>query len=334
MNSSPTSATIEISVVVPFYNEEKHVLELSQRLLDTLNEMQREFELIFVDDGSGDATWERMIQARDLDSRIKLLKFTGNFGQTPALAAGIHHACGEIIIPMDGDLQHKPEDIPRFVAKLEEGYDIVSGWRQKRMDNALTRKLPSRIANWLMCKMSGVKIHDFGTTFKAYRADIIKDLVLYGDFHRFIPALATARGARITEEPIENILRPGGGSNYNITRTFTVFFDLFRISFLLHFIAQPLKLFGSIGALFGLGGAGIAFWLVCMKYLAGAPLTEYRFPLFIASLFAIVVGIQFFTFGLLAEMNTRIYHEMRPRSIYSVREKIGEFHSTNRAAQS
>jgi glycosyltransferase involved in cell wall biosynthesis len=241
-----------------------------------------------------------------------------NFGQTSALAAGFDNAHGEYIIAMDGDLQHDPEDIPRFVEKIHEGYDVVSGWRKQRIDNFVMRRFPSRIANWLMAKLSGVDIHDFGTTFKAYRADIIKQIPLYGELHRFIPALASWLGASIIEIPIKNVNREHGNSHYGISRTFRVFFDLITIRFLLRYLGRPLHFFGTVGVL-GMGaGSLIAFVLMAMKIFAGIHVMDDHGPLLVSAAVLIVAGVQLLALGLLGEMQVRHYHEPTRRAPYAV----------------
>ena len=226
---------IKYSIVVPLYNEAANVTALYVRLTQVMEGLDEPYEIVFVDDGSTDHTLKTLYEIYESDSRVKIIALRRNFGQTPALKAGFDAARGDIIISMDGDLQHDPEEIPAFVAKIEEGYDIVSGWRAQRRDGWLTRRLPSRIANWMMAKLSGVALHDFGTTFKAYRRETIQSIQLYGELHRFIPALAAWSGARITEIPINNPPRQNGKSNYGISRTLHVFLDLLSIKFLLDF---------------------------------------------------------------------------------------------------
>jgi len=226
---------IKYSVVVPFHNEETNVTTLYDRLKYVMEQVGEAFELVFVDDGSRDRTYRLLEEIAAVDSRVLVVKLRRNFGQTSALAAGFDHASGEFILAMDGDLQHDPSDIPAFLEKLDEGYDLVSGWRRNRVDNFVLRRIPSRCANWLMAKLSGVNIHDFGTTFKAYRREVIENIPLYGEMHRFIPALASWHGATICEIPIRNINRESGKSHYGIGRTFRVFFDLLTIRFLLRY---------------------------------------------------------------------------------------------------
>src|SRR5277367_3676609 len=255
------------SIVVPFHNEEENVTALYDRLKAVMEQIGDSFELILVDDGSSDRTYKLLEEIAAVDSRVLVVKLRRNFGQTSALAAGFDHASGEFILAMDGDLQHDPNDIPAFLEKLEEGYDVVSGWRKDRIDNLVLRRIPSRCANWLMARLSGVDIHDFGTTFKAYRRQVIQSVPLYGEMHRFIPALASCYGASICEIPIRNINRERGKSHYGIGRTFRVFFDLLTIRFLLKYMSRPLHFFGSFGALGILAGSIISVILLGLKIL-------------------------------------------------------------------
>ncbi len=234
------------SIVVPLHNEQENVTDLYDRLKAVMESHGETFEIVLVDDGSNDHTFAMLREIAAVDSRVTVVKLRRNFGQTAGLAAGFDHARGEYIIAMDGDLQHDPNDIPLFLEKIAAGYDIVSGWRKVRVDNFWMRRIPSRIANWMMAKISGVDIHDFGTTFKAYRRDILEQVPLYGELHRFIPALASWHGATICEVPIRNVNRERGVSHYGITRTFRVFFDLLTIRFLLRYLSRPLHFFGSI----------------------------------------------------------------------------------------
>jgi glycosyltransferase involved in cell wall biosynthesis len=221
-----------LSIVIPIHNEEPAILPLYDRLTTVLEAMNKPYEILFVDDASTDRSFELLANLVETDGRLKVIRLRRNFGQTAALSAGFDEAQGDVVISMDGDLQHDPEDIPALLEKVEEGYDIASGWRKNRLDNAITRKIPSRIANWLMAKASGVNLRDFGTTFKAYRTEILKDVNLYGELHRFIPALASFYGARVAEVPIRNSPRVSGGSHYGLGRTFRVLFDIITIKFL------------------------------------------------------------------------------------------------------
>jgi glycosyltransferase involved in cell wall biosynthesis len=307
-----------LSVVIPLLNEVGTIDELHRRLGAVLRLIGVSSEIIYVDDGSSDGTREALTTIADRDARVRVVQLTRNYGQTAALAAGFDAAAGDIIVAMDGDLQHEPEEIPRLLAKLHEGYDIVSGWREQRVDNLWTRRLPSKMANWLMAKLSGVSLHDFGTTFKAYRAPVIKRIQLYGDLHRFIPALASWGGARIAEVPIANIPRPQNQSHYGLSRTWRVAADLITVRFLLRYVTRPLHFFGPIG--FGSVTAGLAGsgWVFATKLVTGAPVFVEHGPLLLLSAVLIQTGAVLIGLGLLAELLTRIYMDGRHRRIYTV----------------
>jgi glycosyltransferase involved in cell wall biosynthesis len=306
------------SIVVPFHNEEENVPRLYDKLTTVMESVGDTFELVFVDDGSSDGTFRILQDILAVDSRVTIVKLRRNFGQTSALAAGFDNAQGEYIIAMDGDLQHDPEDIPLFIEKIDEGYDVVSGWRKQRIDNFVMRRIPSRIANWLMAKLSGVDIHDFGTTYKAYRADIIKQIPLYGELHRFIPALASWLGASIIEIPIKNINRERGVSHYGISRTFRVFFDLITIRFLLRYLSRPLHFFGTVGVMSMGAGSMIAMALMVMKILWNTHVMDEHGPLLVSAAVLIVAGVQLLALGLLGEMQVRHYHEPGRRAPYAI----------------
>jgi len=280
------------------------------------------FELVFVDDGSSDRTFALLREIAAIDSRVVVVRLGRNFGQTSALAAGFDHAQGEYVIAMDGDLQHDPADIPLFLAKLREGYDIVSGWRKRRIDNFWFRRLPSRCANWLMAKVSGVDIHDFGTTFKAYRRDLLQSVPLYGEMHRFIPALASWHGASICEIPIQNVNRERGASHYGLGRTIRVFFDLITIRFLLRYLSRPLHFFGSVGVLSGFAGAVIALVLLALKLLRHVSIMDQHGPLLIFAAVLILAGVQLLALGLLGEMQVRHYYQPAQHAPYSVAQVV------------
>ena len=296
------------SIVVPFHNEEENVTVLYARLKQVMEQVGDSYELVLVDDGSNDRTYKLMGEIAAVDSRVLLIKLRRNFGQTSALAAGFDHASGEFILAMDGDLQHDPSEIPDFLEKLEEGYDVVSGWRKERVDNLVMRRIPSRCANWLMAKLSGVDIHDFGTTYKAYRREVIQNIPLYGEMHRFIPALASWYGASICEIPIKNIPRERGKSHYGIGRTFRVFFDLLTIRFLLKYMGRPLHFFGGFGALGILAGCVISAAMLVLKLLhPHQSVMDQHGPLFVVGGVLIVSGIQLLAIGLLGELQVRHY---------------------------
>src|SRR5271166_6403498 len=280
------------SIVVPFHNEEENVTALYARLKQVMEQVGDSFELVLVDDGSSDRSYKLLEEIAAVDSRVLVVKLRRNFGQTSALAAGFDNASGEFILAMDGDLQHDPNEIPSFLEKLEEGYDVVSGWREKRIDNFVMRRIPSRIANWLMAKLSGVDIHDFGTTFKAYRREVIQNIPLYGEMHRFIPALASWYGASICEIPIKNVNRERGRSHYGIGRTFRVFFDLLTIRFLLKYMSRPLHFFGGFGVLAMLGGGAISFLLLLLKVFTHQHVMDQHGPLFVIAGVLILASIQ------------------------------------------
>jgi len=310
-----------LSIVIPIHNEEPAILPLYDRLTSVLEGIGRSYEIIFIDDASTDRSFDLLANLVETDGRLKVIRLRRNFGQTAALAAGFDEASGNVIISLDGDLQHEPEDIPALLEKIDQGYDLASGWRKNRIDNAVTRKIPSRIANWLMKKASGVELHDFGTTFKAYRAEILKDVNLYGELHRFIPALASFYGARIIEVPIKNVPRGAGQSHYGLGRTFKVFFDIITIRFLLTYFSRPMHFFGKYGLL-GLGsGSAILAYLFVYKLLhMERDLVTQHGPLMMAGGLLLMAGLMLFCTGILGEVLIRTYFESQGRRIYAVRE--------------
>ena len=311
---------IKISIVVPLYNEENNITILYVRLTQVLMALEESYEIIFVDDGSKDRTPPALDEIYESDSRVRVITFRRNFGQTAALKAGFDAARGDIVISMDGDLQNNPEEIPRFLEKLDEGYDIVSGWRAQRQERWLTRRLPSRAANWMMAKLSGVEIRDFGSTFKAYRRDILQDIHLYGDLHRFIPALAAWSGARITEIPIKFPPRLNGKSNYGISRVIPVFFDLLSTKYLLDYLTRPLHFFGSIGFVLTGAGAFLTAFLFFKKLILHQSITFQNGPMLFAATLLILAGVQIVCLGLAAEILSRTYFESQNKPIYATRE--------------
>jgi glycosyltransferase involved in cell wall biosynthesis len=307
------------SIVVPFHNEEENVTALYARLKQVMEQVGASFEIVLVDDGSSDRTYKLLEEIAAVDSRVLVVKLRRNFGQTSALAAGFDHASGDFILSMDGDLQHDPNEIPNFLEKLEEGYDVVSGWREKRIDNFVMRRIPSRIANWLMAKLSGVDIHDFGTTFKAYRREVIHNIPLYGEMHRFIPALASWYGASICEISIKNVNREKGKSHYGIGRTFRVFFDLLTIRFLLKYMSRPLHFFGTFGALGMLLGSIISAVLLALKIIhPHQNVMDQHAPLFVIAGVLILAGVQMLALGLLGELQVRHYYTNQQHAPYTV----------------
>jgi glycosyltransferase involved in cell wall biosynthesis len=309
-----------LSVVIPAYNEEENVPILYEKLKKVLDGLGQDYEIIFVDDGSTDGTYQRLKQLAEKDSQLKVIRFKRNYGQTAAMSAGFEHAKGDVIITLDADLQNDPEDIPLLLEKLKEGYHVVSGWRKDRKDPFLSRKLPSMIANWLISKITGVHLHDYGCTLKAYRAEVVKDLELFGDMHRFLPALTKRRGAKITEVVVRHHPRMFGKSKYGIGRTVRVLLDIMLVKFLNEYINKPLYMFGSVGfLLLGLGLFSL-FYLIFLKLFLEEPIG--RRPLLILSVLLILAGIQLISTGLLAELLVRIYYRTKDAKPYVIQEKI------------
>lgn len=308
---------MRFSIVVPFHNEEGNIEPLYRRLTTVMESLGEDYELVFVDDGSSDETQVKLKSIAQLDPRVAGLRLRRNFGQTAALAAGFDRARGEIIIAMDGDQQHQPEDIPRFVEKIEQGYDVVSGWRQNRSDG-FRRTFPSRIANKLMAKASGVPLHDFGTTFKAYRSEVLKRIPIYGQMHRFIPAMAAIEGALIAEIPIEDVPRATGRSHYGLSRTFRVMFDILTIRLLVRYFSRPLHFFGGIGAGMISLSVLLAGWLLLKKVWWQENIFIQNGPMLLFSAVAFLGGVQFLGLGLLGDLFARLYYAPDQRSIYSI----------------
>jgi glycosyltransferase involved in cell wall biosynthesis len=309
------------SVVVPIHNERESIVPLYTRIKEVMEACYPNFELIYVDDCSTDGSLPLLEDLAGVDPRVTLIQLRRNFGQTGALAAGFDAAQGEVIVSLDGDQQHDPADIPALVQKLSEGYDIASGWRYPRVDSFLTRRLPSTIANWMMSRLSGVKLHDFGTTFKAYRREVLQNINLYGELHRFIPALASLDGARIAEVPIRNIQRPQGRSHYGIGRTWRVLLDLVTVRFLLHYLTRPLHFFGSLGLVSLMVGGAILLYNLVHK-LRGEDILSEHGPLLLLGSLAFLAGVQLVSTGLIGEILTRTYFESQDRRIYSVKRVI------------
>ena len=308
-----------LSLVVPIHNEEHSILPLYDRLTAVLRGLRRPYEIIFIDDASTDKSVELLANLVETDGHLKVVRLRRNFGQTAALAAGFHEARGQIVIAMDGDLQHAPEDIPALLHKIDEGYDIASGWRKERVDNA-TRKIPSRVANWMMSKASGIDLRDFGTTFKAYRAEVLKDVHLYGELHRFIPALASFYGARVAEVPIQSTPRAAGESHYGLGRTFRVLFDILTIRFLLKYFTRPMHFFGSIGLLGTVSGGLMLAYCAVVKLFWQLDIIQEHGPLMLAGGLLLLAGLMMFSTGLIGELVIRTYFETQDRRIYAVRE--------------
>lgn len=309
-----------VSVVVPICNELENISPLYHQLAAVLPSLNRPWEIVFVDDGSTDGSSDRLKQLAVADERVKVVRFRRNYGQTAAMQAGIHHSTGETIVTLDGDLQNDPLDIPTLVHKLDEGYDLVHGWRKLRQDTLLTRKLPSKIANWLISRLTRFPIHDLGCTLKAIRRDIAVELELYGEMHRFIPILAHARGARCVEVVTRHHPRRFGQTKYGLSRTVRVVLDLITVKYMLDYFASPMKLFGRFGlaciAVAVLAGLGS----VAMKLAGGTDMTGN--PLTLLAVLGTIAAIQFFSLGLLGEVAARIYYGQQRQQNYAIRELI------------
>lgn len=322
--SSPTTddalCPVELSVIIPVYNEEANIEALYAALRPVLSGIPRLSEIIFVDDGSIDNTYPILRRIHDNDPQCRVIRFRRNFGQTAALAAGFAHARGDIIVCLDGDLQNDPTDIPRLLQKIDEGYDVVSGWRVHRRDKFLTRRLPSICANWLISKITKVKLHDYGCTLKAYRREVAQNIGLYGEMHRFIPAMASWMGVSVTEVEVNHSPRKHGHSKYGLSRTLRVLLDLITVKFLLSYATKPLQIFGTIGFFVSLTGFGLAGYLSYDKLVLKHGLSDR--PLLFLAILMMLVGLQFVTMGLLGEMMVRIYHEGSKRPTYVVKELL------------
>jgi len=312
--------SVELSIVVPIYNEEENVAALYASIRDALAKTSLEYETIFVDDGSSDASFKLLKEIAAQDQRVKLLRFRRNFGQTAAMSAGFDAAKGAVIVPMDGDLQNDPADIPRLLDKLHEGYDVVSGWRKDRKDTFITRKIPSLLANSLISTLTGVHLHDYGCTLKAYRREVLDGINLYGEMHRFVPALASQVGAKVTELPVNHRPRLYGKSKYGISRTLRVVLDLMTVKFLLAYSTKPIQLFGKWGVYTLLAGCLSGATTLYMKLFENMSMN--RNPLLILTAFLLFMGIQFIVLGLLGELNARTYYESQGKPIYVIRDRV------------
>jgi glycosyltransferase involved in cell wall biosynthesis len=311
---------IDCSVIVPLYNEAPAVNELYSRLTKTMNETGLYYELVLVDDGSTDNTLELIKDIAGKDSKVTGVELRRNFGQTPALAAGFDVAMGQTIISMDGDLENFPEEIPLFLEKINAGYDVVSGWRKHRAHGFIMRRIPSITANWIASKVSGVDIHDFGNTFKAYKREVIEELNLYGEMHRFIPALLSGSGIKIIEIPVKHINRPHGASNYGISRTIRVVFDLITLKFLLGYITKPLHFFGRPAVYLILASLALFAYMLYDKFVYNVPISVAHLPLMALATILLMLGTVFVATGLIGEMISRVYFESTHKKIYSVRK--------------
>ena len=307
----------ELSVVVPVLDEEENVVSLYEGIVLALDELGRSYEVIVVDDGSRDATYERLAELAEGDGRLKLLRLRRNFGQTAALSAGFDHARGAVIVPMDGDLQNDPADIRALLEKIDEGYDVVSGWRRDRKDGPV-RRLPSQMANWLIGRVTGVRLHDYGCTLKAYRVEIVEETQLYGELHRFLPALAHQAGARIAEIEVRHHPRRSGRSKYGLGRTFKVLLDLLTVKFL-SVSTKPSYVFGGSGLVLCFLGSLFILWTAFQKIVNDV--FVYRQPTLLVGVFLFTIGLNLLLLGLLAELIVRTYHESQSKPVYLVRER-------------
>jgi glycosyltransferase involved in cell wall biosynthesis len=307
-----------LSVVIPVRNESPNIPELYRELTATLTTAGRSYELIFVDDGSTDDTFEVLARLQAVDPRLRVIRFRRNFGQTAAFSAGFAKARGQLIVTSDGDLQNDPADIPAMVAMLERGHDIVCGWRRRRKDTFLTRRLPSIVANRLISRATGVRLHDYGCSLKVFRAEVVKPLKLYGEMHRFIPAIASEMGVKIAEIEVNHRPRRHGQSNYGLGRTVRVILDLVTVKFFLSYSTRPLQIFGLVGVGMGAIGALIAGWLAYLRLFGHQSIADR--PLLLFGILLIFTGVQLVTLGLLAELQSRTYHESQDKPTYFIQE--------------
>jgi glycosyltransferase involved in cell wall biosynthesis len=308
----------DLSIVIPVRNESANVEPLHRELSETLESSGRSYEVTFIDDGSTDDTYQRLARLQGGDARLRVIRFRRNFGQTAAFAAGFSHARGRYIVTSDGDLQNDPKDIPRMVAELERGHDIVCGWREKRRDAFITRRIPSMLANRLISWATGVQLHDYGCSLKVFRAEVVKPLKLYGEMHRFLPAIASEMGVSISEMVVNHRARQHGRSNYGLSRTVRVMLDLLTVKFLLSYSTRPLQIFGLVGGAMALTGVGVSGYLAYLR-LFGYQSIANR-PLLLFGILLIFSGMQLITLGLLAELQSRTYHESQDKPTYAIRD--------------
>jgi glycosyltransferase involved in cell wall biosynthesis len=315
-----TDAPIAVSVVIPLLNESSNIIPLYNQLIQALESIGKKWEIIYVDDGSIDGTFEVLKKIHEDDKRVRVIQFRRNFGQTAAFSAGFDLARGDVIVTMDGDLQNDPADIRLLLSKLEEGFDIVSGWRIHRKDKFLTRRLPSMIANRLISYITGVNLHDYGCSLKAYRCEVVKNIRLYGELHRFIPALAKWIGVRVAEIPVNHFPRRGGRSKYGLGRTIRVILDLLTVKFLLDYATRPIQIFGLLGFLSFFLGTILGIYLSVLRLVFLEAISNR--PLLLLAVLLVVLGVQFISMGLLAEIIVRTYYEAQEKPIYMVREVL------------
>jgi glycosyltransferase involved in cell wall biosynthesis len=311
---------IDLSIIVPVFNEEKNVPLLYAEISSACAGLNRNSEIIFIDDGSRDGSWPALKAVQAKDSRVRIIQLRKNFGQTAALSAGFNNARGQIIITLDADLQNDPKDFGLLIAKIDEGYDLVNGWRRDRKDKFISRRLPSITANWLISRITKVRLRDYGCTLKAFRREVIEHINLYGEMHRFIPAIAAAIGVRIAEVPVNHRPRIHGKSKYGISRSIRVFLDLLTVKFLLSYSTRPLQIFGLMGLLSGAAGGVIGLIMSYQRLVLKQGIANR--PLLLLAILLLVIGFQFVTMGLLGEIMVRTYHEAVEKHIYVIREVV------------
>jgi glycosyltransferase involved in cell wall biosynthesis len=311
---------MDISIVVPVYNEEENIPSLYQQLTGVLEPLGRSYEIICVDDGSRDRSFALLSELAERDPRVKVIRFRRNFGQTAGFSAGFDYAQGDIVITIDADLQNDPAGIPLLLDKMAEGYDLVSGWRANRQDPFLSRRLPSMIANWLIAKVTGVQVHDRGCSLRAHRQEVVKQMRLYGELHRFIPDMASWVGVTMAEVPVNHRPRRFGRSKYGISRTIRVLLDLITVRFLLSYSTRPIHVFGSVGMVAALVGVALGVYLTMLKLFTGQNIGSR--PLLMLAVLLVLVGVQMVAMGLLGELIVRTYHESQDKPIYTVREIV------------
>jgi len=312
---------VDVSLVIPLYNEIENISTLHEAILPVLSSLDKDTEIIYVDDGSTDGTFEQLQKIQASDSSVWVIQLRRNFGQAAAFSAGFDFARGNVIITMDGDLQNDPDDIPLLIEKIDQGYDIVSGWRVKRKDNFISRRLPSMIANSIISWVTGVKLHDYGCSLKAYREEVVKNIRLYGELHRFIPAIASWMGIRVAEVPVNHFPRRYGRSKYGLGRTLRVILDLITVKFMLNYATRPLQIFGLAGMASFLAGLVISGYLTILRLFFGESLSDR--PILLLGVLLIMLGIQLILMGLLGDLIVRTYHESQDKPIYAVREILG-----------
>jgi len=318
--SKKGKSDIDLSIIIPIYNERESIGKLYDNLNGALSKMNLKYEVLLIDDGSIDGTFDELLKVHRKNKLFKIIRFRKNFGQTSAISAGFSYAEGEVVVTLDADLQNDPRDIPVLLEKLNEGYDIVSGWRKNRKDKAVTRRFPSIVANKIISKLTRVNLHDYGCTLKAYRKEVVKNIDLYGEMHRYIPAIASWMGVKVAEVPVRHYSRKYGKSKYGVSRTIKVILDIITVKFLLSYSQSPIQMFGLLGLFSGIVGFIVTAYLIIMRIFFNQSLADR--PLFILSIFMIFIGVQLITIGLLAEVLIRVYHKVQDRSTYVIKDII------------